>query len=262
MGVTLDDIAAQRAMIERGEEIRKAARQAEERERLRDTFAAAALTGYAANPAWDDVAASIVAEQAYVDADAMLRERSRTGQAAAGTPPQSRAGRNASETVPEVAKCTERENTRPGEGTGNTSSPGSYDQSDKKRTDANTDGDIATRLRQTRADMIGTDDEQHYWDCHDAAGEIDRLRLELSVQKACTVAGREEIASLREAIRRLAEQDATLSVQGGSVTVTMDATLTAEEREAIGNMIHLIECQHEDYGKEAHALRNLLERLT
>jgi hypothetical protein len=60
----------------------------------------------------------------------------------------------------------------------------------------------------------------------EAATEIDRMRLELSVQKACTVAGREEIARLREAIRRLADQDATLSVQDGSVTVTMDATLT------------------------------------
>jgi hypothetical protein len=37
--------------------------------------------------------------------------------------------------------------------------------------------DITTRLRQTRADMLGTDDEQHYWDCHDAAAEIERLRL-------------------------------------------------------------------------------------
>lgn len=37
--------------------------------------------------------------------------------------------------------------------------------------------DITKRLRQTRADMIGTDDEQHYWDCHDAATEIERLRL-------------------------------------------------------------------------------------
>ena len=37
--------------------------------------------------------------------------------------------------------------------------------------------DIATRLRQTRADMIGTDDEQHYFDCHEAAAEIERLRL-------------------------------------------------------------------------------------
>ena len=44
---------------------------------------------------------------------------------------------------------------------------------------------------------------------------------------------RAEIASLREAIRRLAEQDATLSVQGGNVTVTIDATLTDEEREAV-----------------------------
>jgi len=36
--------------------------------------------------------------------------------------------------------------------------------------------DITTRLRQTRANMIGTDDEAHYWDCHDAAAEIERLR--------------------------------------------------------------------------------------
>lgn len=44
---------------------------------------------------------------------------------------------------------------------------------------------------------------------------------------------RAEIERLREAIRRLADQDATLSVQGGSVTVTMDSTLTDAEREAI-----------------------------
>jgi hypothetical protein len=36
--------------------------------------------------------------------------------------------------------------------------------------------DIVTRLRQTRANMLGTDDEQHYWDCHNAAAEIERLR--------------------------------------------------------------------------------------
>ena len=51
-------------------------------------------------------------------------------------------------------------------------------------------GDITTRLRQTRADMIGTDDEEHYWDCHDAAAEIERLRI--------TDAEREAI---REAVR-------------------------------------------------------------
>lgn len=43
----------------------------------------------------------------------------------------------------------------------------------------------------------------------------------------------DEIVQLREAIRRFAEQDATLSVSGGHVTVTMDGPLTAEEREAI-----------------------------
>ena len=43
----------------------------------------------------------------------------------------------------------------------------------------------------------------------------------------------EELEKHREAIRRLADQDATLSVQGGNVIVTMDATLTAAEREAV-----------------------------
>jgi hypothetical protein len=42
-----------------------------------------------------------------------------------------------------------------------------------------------------------------------------------------------EIARLRTAIRRLAEQDATLSVCDGAITVQIDATLTPEERNAI-----------------------------
>jgi hypothetical protein len=72
MGITSNDIAAQRAMLERGEEKRKAARQAEERERLRDTFAAAALTGMMSRVAGK---AESFAEAAYKLADAMLRER-------------------------------------------------------------------------------------------------------------------------------------------------------------------------------------------
>ena len=65
-----------------------------------------------------------------------------------------------------------------------------------------------------------------------------------------------EIERLREAIRRLAEHDATLSVQGGSVTVTMDATLTDAERAALHWFAH--------YGlpeRRAATLRNLLKRL-
>ena len=41
---------------------------------------------------------------------------------------------------------------------------------------------------------------------------------------------RTENKQLKEAIRRLADQDATLSVQGGNVIVEMDATLTDAER--------------------------------
>jgi hypothetical protein len=41
---------------------------------------------------------------------------------------------------------------------------------------------------------------------------------------------RAEIARLKEAVRRLADQDATLSVQVGNVTVTMDIQLTDAER--------------------------------
>lgn len=34
---------------------------------------------------------------------------------------------------------------------------------------------MVKRLRQTRADMLGTLDEQHYWDCHDAALMLESL---------------------------------------------------------------------------------------
>lgn len=34
---------------------------------------------------------------------------------------------------------------------------------------------IADRLRQTRANMLGTEDEEHYWLCHEAADELEVL---------------------------------------------------------------------------------------
>jgi predicted glycoside hydrolase/deacetylase ChbG (UPF0249 family) len=102
--------------------------------------------------------------------------------------------------------------------------------------------DIVTRLNQTRADMLGTDDEDHYWDCHEAVHEIERLR---------------------EAIRRLAEQDATLSVQGGNVIVEMDATLTDAERVAISAAADDYLYHQDPGGRAQHierTLRGLLER--
>ena len=64
-----------------------------------------------------------------------------------------------------------------------------------------------------------------------------------------------EIERLRLAIRRLAEQDATLSVVSGSVIVQMDETLTDAEREAIAVCIEDI--RFEDVRA---TLRGLLER--
>ena len=46
-----------------------------------------------------------------------------------------------------------------------------------------------------------------------------------------------EVRRLRSAIAAVADQDATLSVCNGNVTVTMDATLTVEERAAVAYYI-------------------------
>ena len=76
MGITSKDIAAQRAMLERGEQKRKADWKQAERERLRDTFAAAALTGLLADDGdRTEYAMPNFAARAYEWADAMLRER-------------------------------------------------------------------------------------------------------------------------------------------------------------------------------------------
>lgn len=71
-----------------------------------------------------------------------------------------------------------------------------------------------------------------------------------------------ENARLREAISRLAEQDATLSVQGGNVTVTLDATLTDAERQAVESAIWDYEQNDddEDCARMVSTLRGLLER--
>lgn len=69
-----------------------------------------------------------------------------------------------------------------------------------------------------------------------------------------------EIARLREAIRRLADQDGTLSVQGDNVMVTMDATLTDGEREAIEWVENMAAWAHNSDHVHAATLRGLLDR--
>lgn len=71
----MNDIAAQRAMLERGEEKRKADWKQAERERLRDTFAAAALTGLISHSIAPSKSVAAYSQLAGEYADAMIRER-------------------------------------------------------------------------------------------------------------------------------------------------------------------------------------------
>jgi len=71
------------------------------------------------------------------------------------------------------------------------------------------------------------------------------------------------VAELEQAIRRLAEQDATLSVVGGNVIVEMDTTLTDAEREAVEAAIGVLGCDDgtlADCSDIVAPLRGLLER--
>jgi hypothetical protein len=68
------------------------------------------------------------------------------------------------------------------------------------------------------------------------------------------------VADLEQAIRRLADQDATLSVCNGNVIVTMDATLTDEEREAVRYFAHIQPHSKDMTQRHAATLRTLLER--
>lgn len=70
-----------------------------------------------------------------------------------------------------------------------------------------------------------------------------------------------EVRRLRSAIAALADQDATLSVQGGTVIVTMDATLTVEERAAIADAADRYAEMTPESAETAATLRGLLERL-
>ena len=69
---------------------------------------------------------------------------------------------------------------------------------------------------------------------------------------------RAEIERLRLAIRRLAEQDATLSVCEGTVTVTMDATLTDAERDDL--QYWLAECLRQCIAAKDGGSEDIAER--
>ena len=131
------------------------------------------------------------------------------------------------------------------------------------------EGDIVSRLKNWRGLHLA-----HSGDLfEEAAVEMARLqhavtdwRLEAYEQRKRVAAAEAEIAELREAIRRIADQDATLSVCDGNVTVTLDATLTDEEREAIKRAAAEFSSLSYEHLSSADShiaatLRSLLERL-
>lgn len=92
--------------------------------------------------------------------------------------------------------------------------------------------DITVRLRATRADMIGTNDDRHYWDCHEAAREIERLREDNAHiwRSACESArlASEEVGKLKSRLR-LAD------------AVIRGSLLTDEERDVLKRLLERTE---------------------
>jgi len=87
------------------------------------------------------------------------------------------------------------------------------------------------------------------------------IYCEDGIATQCIREAADEIDRLREAIRRLAAQDATLSVCDGNVTVTMDGTLTDEEREAIADAAgRYVEGLTPNATEYAATLRGLMRR--
>ena len=100
----------------------------------------------------------------------------------------------------------------------------------------------------------------------DASDICVRLRAEVAWEPdvgALLEEAAREIERLRTALARLADQDATLSVCYGNVTVTMDGTLTDAEREAISTAAWYMESMAggDLDGRVATTLLALLKRL-
>jgi hypothetical protein len=247
MGITLKDINAQRALIERGEAIHASRKQQEERERLRDTFAAAALTGLLANPRHDEDNTEEICHWAWNWAEVMLREREK-----------SRSGQNDAETVPQHAKCTERDRfAKPMQNEKSAEVlPRPYEICDEKRSfsgdiPCSRTRDICERLRRWC----------HAVDAESAQDLMDEAATEIEVQRACTSAARAEIERLRQfdRLQPIEPADATPATHAtpGEGSVQVKGTLTDEEREAIETAVRWLE----PYPPVAATLRSLLERL-
>jgi len=62
-----------------------------------------------------------------------------------------------------------------------------------------------SNLRRTRADMIGTDDEEHYWECHEAADYIEELEAEVKELAKGNIERWERVCALANENEKLRE---------------------------------------------------------
>ena len=68
----------------------------------------------------------------------------------------------------------------------------------------------ATNLRRTRANMMGTVDDEHYWHCHAAADAIDALSSEVADLRQSLIGGVEGVKAGRDLTKWAAANDKKL----------------------------------------------------
>lgn len=101
-----------------------------------------------------------------------------------------------------------------------------------KRIFFDTDRERIDRLDKMERHIKGTGEQGFHMQGNDLVQRL-RDRAYSGLPDPLSEQAADEIARLRLAICRLAEQDATLSVQGGHILVTMDGTLADAERAAV-----------------------------
>jgi len=232
MGITKADLDAQYATLKRGDEKRKAAKQAEDRERLRDTFAAAALTGLLSNV--QRYQNGPLTEQAFEIADFMLKERERHHIPDAGNMVENTTNHDAAPEARARAERvrTDKATTRPGDGTGDTPSKAEIDALEF----------VVEEGRTASVDDYGI---LRSW--------LIRLRPEWESQ------------SYEESNEKRTNTNTNRDTTHGECSVRGGGTLTDEERAAIETATMSLGGTHSlDYmrrARQAAALRSLLERM-
>jgi hypothetical protein len=223
----------------------------------RDTFAAAALSGMLARPDIDDepLEYHFLCEAAYRWADAMLRERSRSGH-------------NDAETLPQHAKCTERDRfAKPMQNEKSAEVlPRPYEICDEKRSFSDTNHDAAPAELVARIRHVADSLEAI------ARGEVDSPQPVIAAY-AVYLNGEYDSSYGPDAIDEALEIAAECNGEVVPLYRTPqphatpgEGTLTAEEREAIEDAAGICEEHAEEYdgtdsSPTSATLRSLLERL-